>query len=42
MKLTNLKYAFGLFLLPISLTVFAQEDSTKLSDVEEVVVVGSN
>ena len=41
MKFTNLKYAFGLFLLPISLTVFAQEDSTKLSDVEEVVVVGS-
>ena len=41
MKFTNFKYAFGLFLLPISLTVFAQEDSTKLSDVEEVVVVGS-
>jgi len=41
MKFTNLKYAFSVFLLPISLTVFAQEDATKLSDVEEVVVVGS-
>ena len=41
MKLTNFKFALSLFLLPISLTVFAQEDSTKLSDVEEVVVVGS-
>jgi hypothetical protein len=41
MKFTNLKYAFGLFLLPVSLTVFSQEDATKLSDVEEVVVVGS-
>jgi outer membrane receptor protein involved in Fe transport len=41
MKLTNLKYALSLFLLPLSLTVFSQEDATKLSDVEEVVVVGS-
>ena len=41
MKFTNLKYAFGLLLLPVSLTVFSQEDATKLSDVEEVVVVGS-
>jgi hypothetical protein len=41
MKLSNFKFAFSLFLLPISLTVLAQEDSTKLSDVEEVVVVGS-
>ena len=41
MKLSNFKFAFSVFLLPISLTVFAQEDSTKLSDVEEVVVVGS-
>ncbi len=41
MKLSNFKFAFSVFLLPISLTVFAQEDSTKLSDVEEVIVVGS-
>jgi outer membrane receptor for ferrienterochelin and colicin len=41
MKLTNLKYALSLFLLPLSITVLSQEDSTKLSDVEEVVVVGS-
>ena len=41
MRVTKFKSAFALFLLPISLTVFAQEDSTKLSDVEEVVVVGS-
>ena len=41
MKFINLKYVFSLLLLPISLTIFAQEDATKLSDVEEVVVVGS-
>ena len=44
MKLSNyIKYAFGVLVyFRLSLTVaFAQEDSTKLSDVEEVVVVGS-
>ena len=41
MKSTYIKYAFGLLLLPLSLTVFAQEDASKMSDVEEVVVVGS-
>ena len=41
MKLSNFKFAFSVFLLPISLTVFAQEDSTKLSDVEDIIVVGS-
>ena len=38
---TIIKYAFGLFLLPLTFTVFAQEDASKMSDVEEVVVVGS-
>ena len=41
MKSTYIKYAFGFLLLPLSITVFAQEDATKMSDVEEVVVVGS-
>ena len=41
MKSTYIKYAFGLLLLPLSITVFAQEDASKMSDVEEVVVVGS-
>ena len=41
MKSTTIKYAFGLLLLPLSITVFAQEDASKMSDVEEVVVVGS-
>ena len=38
---TYIKLTFSILLLPISFTLFAQEDSTKLSDVEEVVVVGS-
>ena len=41
MKITDIKYLLTLFVLPISFAVFAQEDATKLSDVEEVVVVGS-
>ena len=41
MNLNYIKYAFGLLVLPLSFVAFAQEDSTKLSDVEEVVVVGS-
>ena len=41
MKITDIKYLFTLFVLPISFAVFAQEDATKLSDVEEIVVVGS-
>ena len=41
MKSTYIKYAYGLLLLPLSTIVFAQEDASKLSDVEEVVVVGS-
>jgi iron complex outermembrane receptor protein len=41
MKSTYIKYAFGLLLLPLSITVFAQDDASKMSDVEEVVVVGS-
>ncbi|MBT3852272.1 MAG: hypothetical protein HOF62_07695, partial [Gammaproteobacteria bacterium] len=41
MKFTNLKYAFGLLILPLSFVAIAQEDALKLSDVEEVVVVGS-
>ncbi len=36
-----IKLTFSLLLLPISFSLVAQEDSTKLSDVEEVVVVGS-
>ena len=41
MKSTYIKYVFGLLVLPLSITVFAQEDASKMSDVEEVVVVGS-
>jgi outer membrane cobalamin receptor len=41
MKSTYIKYAFGLLLLPLSITAFSQEDGAKMSDVEEVVVVGS-
>ena len=41
MKSNYIKYTFGLLLLPLSLTIFAQEDASKLSDVEEVIVVGS-
>ena len=41
MKSTYIKYAFSLLLLPLSITIFAQEDASKMSDVEEVVVVGS-
>ena len=41
MNLSYIKYAFGLLVLPLSFVAFAQEDATKLSDVEEVVVVGS-
>ena len=38
---TYIKYAFGLILLPLAMSGYAQEDAAKLSDVEEVVVVGS-
>ena len=41
MKSTYIKYVFGLLVLPLSITVFAQEDASKMIDVEEVVVVGS-
>ncbi len=41
MKFTYIKYAFGLILLPLAMSAYAQEDAAKLSDVEEVVVVGS-
>ena len=41
MKFTYIKYAFGLILLPLAMSGYAQEDAAKLSDVEEVVVVGS-
>jgi hypothetical protein len=39
MKSTYIKYAFGLLLLPLSITAFSQEDGAKMSDVEEVVVL---
>jgi len=41
MKSTYIKYAFGLLLLPLSITVFAQDDASQLENVEEVIVVGS-
>ena len=41
MKLKNIKYSLGLLMMPISLMVFAQDDSSQFSEVEEVVVVGS-
>ena len=41
MNSTYIKYVFGILLLPLSITVFAQEDASKMSDIEEVVVVGS-
>ena len=41
MKLKNFKYYTSLLLMPLSIVVFAQEDSSQLNNVEEVVVVGS-
>ena len=41
MKLKKIKYSLGLLMMPISLMVFAQDDSSQFSEVEEVVVVGS-
>ncbi|MDA9668017.1 TonB-dependent receptor [Pseudomonadota bacterium] len=41
MKYTYIRYAFGLLLLPLSITAFSQEDALKMTDIEEVVVVGS-
>ena len=41
MRINYTKYVAGLLLLPLAMSAYAQEDSTKLSDVEEVVVVGS-
>ena len=41
MKYTYIRYAFGFLLLPLSITAFSQEDALKMTDIEEVVVVGS-
>jgi outer membrane receptor for ferrienterochelin and colicin len=41
MKFTCIKYTFGLILLPLAMSAYAQEDAAKMSDVEEIVVVGS-
>ena len=41
MRFTYLKYVLSFALLPLALVSYAQEDASRLSDVEEIVVVGS-
>ena len=41
MKFTYLKYAFGLAILPLAITTYAQDDASQIDNIEEVVVVGS-